>query len=401
MVALATGQKSAKVPWDRISKDPTEFFDKRYLPIGFKFCDPSRMGVSVKDLVVHLRKIQDDDTEIKFHFRNVLDKNEVCPAIYPDSLLLAFKGKSRAKGKAREQSPGLQVINSEVFNQMFQSPAKSAVAPSPSPQKTSPIDNTPTTTKTTLKNAAESAAGTLKMEFRTEVNSLPTDPFDQRAINDPFDGVASHSMMSQAHARIPYEPGPPQTHNGFTNVNPQSNLYHPSTNLPIYPMTSTSFTFPTGMQDPSGQPVQYPIYPGHHPTTVYPPFDPHYQGFPVNQPYHHGAGYLNFRPGPTYGPVGPSSHAEMTKLQNVDSRIPQRDIPIDPVLTPQRPGKRKELHPSPTEETPTPGKKRGRPKKLANTPRRATALKDPKSLPLVELRRSSRSPLKKKAADEE
>jgi len=82
------------VPWDQISKDLTEFFDKRYLPIGFKFCDPSRMGVLVKDLVTYLRKIQDDDTEIKFHFRNILDKNQVCLATYPKSLLLAFKGKS-------------------------------------------------------------------------------------------------------------------------------------------------------------------------------------------------------------------------------------------------------------------------------------------------------------------
>jgi len=359
------------------------------------------MGVSVKDLVMHLRKVQDDDTQIKFHFRNILDKNEVCPAIYPDSLSLAFKGKARTKGKARDQSPGLQVINNEVFDQIFQSPAKSAVAPSPSPQKTSSTNKTPTTTNSTLKKGVELTADTSATDRRKDEHSSSTDPFDQRAGNDPFRFVPAHSMIPQAHAGFQYEPGPPQTHNGFTFVNPQSTPYHSSSNLPVYPTSSSSFTFPAGIQDPSGQPMQYPIYSGHHPAMTHPPFDPHYQGFPVNHAYHHGAGYLQFRPGPNYGPIGPSAYAEMTKPPDVDGNNRQSEIPIDPVLTPQRLGKRKELHPSPTEETPSPVKRRGRPKKSVNTPQRATAQRNDKFLPLVEPRRSSRSPVKKKAPDEE
>ena len=352
--------------------------------------------------MTHLRKIQDDDTEIKFHFRNILDKNQVCPAVYPDSLSLAFKGKSRTKGKARERSPGLQVINSEAFDQIFQSPAKSAVAASPSPQKTSSMKITPTTMKTTWKEGLESAAETSATQCRKDVHSSVTNPFDQRAGDDPFRFVPSHSMIPQAHAGFQYEPGPPQTHNGFTFVNPQSTLYHPSTNLPIYPTTSSSsFTFPAGIQDPSGQPVQYPIYPGHHPAMAHPTFDPHYPGFPVNHVYQHGAGYLQVRLGPNNGPVGPSAYADMTKLQDVDCNDRQAEIPIDPALTPQRLGKRKELHQSPTEETPSPVKRRGRPRKSVNTPQRATLQKNTTSLPLVKLRRSSRSPVKKRASDEE
>jgi len=173
-------------------------------------------------------------------------------------------------------------------------------------------------------------------------------------------------------------------------------------NLPIYPTTSSSsFTFPAGIWDPSGQPVQYPIYPGHHPGMAHPPFDPHYPGFLVNHTYHHGAGYLQFCPGPHDGPIGYSAYADMTKIQDVDTNDQQVEIPIDPALTPQRLGKRKELHPSPTEETPTPVRRRGCPRKLANTPQQATALRNAQPLPFVEPHRSSRSPVKKKAPDEE
>jgi len=90
------------------------------------------------------------------------------------------------RGKGRERSPGLQVINSKAFDQIFQFPAKSTVTPSPSPQTTLSMNDTPLTTKSALTKGAESAAATSATKYRKDIHSSLTDPFDQQAGNDPF-----------------------------------------------------------------------------------------------------------------------------------------------------------------------------------------------------------------------
>jgi len=51
---LATGCESARTPWSLIGEDPSKFFDISCIPPGFKFQDPSRMGINVKALLSHL-----------------------------------------------------------------------------------------------------------------------------------------------------------------------------------------------------------------------------------------------------------------------------------------------------------------------------------------------------------
>jgi len=306
LAALATGQKSAKVPWDWISKDPNQFFDARYLPVGFKFCDPSRMGTAVKELATHLRKIQDDDNEVKFHFRNILEKNKVCPAVYPEKLSLAFKGRSRRKGKARERSPGLQLVNGSAFDQMFLSPAKSTITASPSPQKLVAGAISPTTTidASPIQQDGRKHVHNGQTSPKNQIGAPLPDALQQYPGIHPF-GFPCHPTVPPIHTGFHYEPGPPQVHNGFTAVNPQTNSYHAQTNGPMYQIPSSSFTFPIGAQDPNGHPVQYPLYPGH--SMVNPPsFDSTYHSFPINHAYPHGFPYGQFRTGLPPGFPGPA-----------------------------------------------------------------------------------------------
>jgi hypothetical protein len=81
---LAMGSESARTPWATIGENPAKFFDPSCLPDGFKFQDPSRMGLSVKALLNHLRERQKDLGVKAFYFCNVLHNNKVEPANYPD-----------------------------------------------------------------------------------------------------------------------------------------------------------------------------------------------------------------------------------------------------------------------------------------------------------------------------
>ena len=90
---LATGCDSARTPWAVIGEDPNLFFDPSCLPPGFKFQDPSRMGVQIKTLLIHLRKRQEQLGVNGFHFHYILRNNILEAAEYPDEAKAALEGK--------------------------------------------------------------------------------------------------------------------------------------------------------------------------------------------------------------------------------------------------------------------------------------------------------------------
>lgn len=91
---LATGCDSARTPWAVIGEDPSDFFDIACLPVGFKFQDPSRMGMNVKVLLNHLRGRQVEHGVNAFHFHHVLLGNKVEPAEYSDEAKRIIEGNS-------------------------------------------------------------------------------------------------------------------------------------------------------------------------------------------------------------------------------------------------------------------------------------------------------------------
>ena len=66
-----------------IGEDPGKFFDPSCIPSGFKFQDPSRMGITVKLLLSHLRARQEMLGVDAFQFHHVLQNNKVELAEYP------------------------------------------------------------------------------------------------------------------------------------------------------------------------------------------------------------------------------------------------------------------------------------------------------------------------------
>jgi hypothetical protein len=81
---MATGCESGHTPWATIGKDPSQFFDLACVPPGFVFQDPSRMGLTVKGLLTHLRERQKEHGVRAFYFHHILRNNQLEPAEYPD-----------------------------------------------------------------------------------------------------------------------------------------------------------------------------------------------------------------------------------------------------------------------------------------------------------------------------
>jgi hypothetical protein len=88
---LATGSENARTPWAVIGEEPSKFFDPACLPLGFKFQDPSRMGVAVKTLLHHLRERQADLGVNAFRFTHVLRNNDLVSSQYPPDATISIE----------------------------------------------------------------------------------------------------------------------------------------------------------------------------------------------------------------------------------------------------------------------------------------------------------------------
>ena len=91
---LATGCENARTPWAVIGDDPSKFFDPACIPSGFKFQDPSRMGIVVKDLLKHLCARQETHGVDAFVFHHILRNNVMEKAEYPVDTLVTIQNLS-------------------------------------------------------------------------------------------------------------------------------------------------------------------------------------------------------------------------------------------------------------------------------------------------------------------
>lgn len=100
---LATGCENARTPWAVIGEDPAKFFDPSCIPSGFKFQDPSRMGITVKLLLSHLRARQETLGVDAFQFHHVLRNNKIETAEYPSDS--GAQGQEAAPTSALDELP--------------------------------------------------------------------------------------------------------------------------------------------------------------------------------------------------------------------------------------------------------------------------------------------------------
>lgn len=84
---MATGSDNTHTPWAQIGLNPSHYFDEACIPDGFKFQDPSRMGLSVKELLNHLRQRQEVLGVCAFRFHHILRNHKVVPAEYPEDAM--------------------------------------------------------------------------------------------------------------------------------------------------------------------------------------------------------------------------------------------------------------------------------------------------------------------------
>jgi hypothetical protein len=89
---MATGSDNAHTPWAQIGMEPSNYFDMACIPKGFKMQDPSRMGLSVKELLNHLRKRQEELGVNAFHFHHVLKNQKLELAEYPPEAMAVVEG---------------------------------------------------------------------------------------------------------------------------------------------------------------------------------------------------------------------------------------------------------------------------------------------------------------------
>ena len=149
-IELATGCESARTPWATIGEDPANFFDPSCLPEGFRFQDPSRMGVNVKSLLICLRERQELYGVGAFKFHHVLCNNQLEPAKYPEAAISAMNPKPKEDESQEVVSPpkkgkGKQSRSSGPINSNVYDPVLMAGDPPARSGQTQPALPTPTT----------------------------------------------------------------------------------------------------------------------------------------------------------------------------------------------------------------------------------------------------------------
>ena len=122
---MATGSDNAHTPWAQIGMDPSNYFDVACMPEGFKIQDPSRMGLTVKDLLNHLRKRQEELGVNAFRFHHVLKNQKLEVAEYPPEATAVFEGKS-GEGSEDTTQPANGDQGKEGRKKKTKAPAESA-----------------------------------------------------------------------------------------------------------------------------------------------------------------------------------------------------------------------------------------------------------------------------------
>lgn len=373
------------------------------------------MKISIRDLVDHLRVIQNDDATSNFQFHTVVSKaGTLIPAVHCKG---KKKSKSSKKGKGREHSPGILVPDSSRYrDDISPSPKKVIKTSLESPTKIPPMKTTSQSVPEAdnqsgvAKGAVDSPAGlnTPMPSSGHMLETLPEQAIQIPKIVDPIPDLSVTDMAqwnnlptSEAsleppgrefhfpnitdippskapvdfgirHSSHPYAQSNPFLHPGLEQngrINPLFVQHYPSM-FPSYqagpPQSHNGFSQ-----------IQPPMIFQDFPSFQHAPMDPRamfpeYQNALSSSHFHH-YGYGQPTEGSTSGP---------------------NSFPIN-LNNPITPSKRKQPGASDITETPT-KRARGRPKK--NTPVRP--LKEFSGMEDIDgRRRSNRSPVKKTLPD--
>ena len=361
---MATGTSVGRPPWEKFRIQPEDFFDVECLPPNFILQDPSRMGRSVKTLIAHLRRRQEEYGVNAFHFHHIYQNQKVEPSCYPpEAQAIILKAGSDCKLPA-DELPQMQITVDESPNPKPMLKPTPLTCPTSTTDASAGIHSTPTTDSTPMICPPSSSAAVINpmgqypsnmtyagpitypglMTKPTATSTPTTKPTPMSDITPPTNPTAMAAPSVDPAAPQP----PPMISNSQTMAHP----YHP-----YFP-----FMFPQS---------HYPGLPGHMPDLkVVPSIDPQLlpQG-PVRfeVPGHvfaSGSGgfpnYLQFPSmvAPPVAPNQPETHAIQQQQQTIEL-IPPKRTPLK--------RKRRPDSPSPT---PSPSVRRGTrtrtPKKLAD-----------------------------------
>jgi hypothetical protein len=252
---LASGNDNSRTPWATIGENPYQFFDRSFVPDGFRIQDPSRMGANVKILLGHLRERQEELGVNAFHFHHILRNNKIEPAEYPPSAQVVIDAGPGAKNWPL--GDGDKDTSSDVAT-----PEKTSVKKS-LPKKSS-------TKKSAKKRTAE--------EMSTEEKDVKV------AEAESFgDGEMSSAQRLPFGSVPPTETNPPDT-------NSQSAIPNFQMSMQYYPQYQQNpwTQFPAGFPMPNSQPPESMNTSAVQPHPSMPPypftFNPHYYGWNQQRP---------------------------------------------------------------------------------------------------------------------
>jgi hypothetical protein len=237
-----------------IGENPSQFFDISCIPSEFKFQDPSRMGITVKALLSHLRDRQKNLGVNAFNFHHVLRNNKLEPAEYPEDAQAVITGGLQS-GKGTET--GAEVVEFAKTPTKVKSGRKGSRSPVKTPRgKVMKASNSQLqATSQTMKNEDLKSA---EQEINTPAAPTPTVDNEGNSIN--------MQLMP-----------PSQKLTGITSHEYANRFPTPFGNPPIFP-NAVPITFPADASNgAAGVQTQSTPMPVIHPGNQYPP------GFSIQQ----------------------------------------------------------------------------------------------------------------------
>jgi hypothetical protein len=196
---MATGSENTHTPWAQIGLNPFNYFDTACIPEGFQIQDPSRMGLSVKELLNHLRQRQEDLGVNAFHFHHILKNQKLEPAEYPPEAMKVIKG-----------TANIQIENGHDQQSPKKAPKSQKSAPRPSPLPKGSSNTMPEVKSCQMQvdrledpGINVQLTGTSNEDAKIKFESLRRLPSDSNAIDKPNSSGSTAEPAPRHHPEKP------------------------------------------------------------------------------------------------------------------------------------------------------------------------------------------------------
>lgn len=308
---MATGSENTHTPWAQIGMNPSNYFDEACIPEGFKFQDPSRMGLSVKELLNHLRKRQEELGVNAFRFHHIMRNQKLEPAEYPPEARKAFEHTedNQAESDNEQRSP----MKSKLPIKSTPKP-KRQVKSTPNIVEENPIVNSQNQSIPDIERKFENIKVEGEHSDMPEFSqSLGLPPGSEKPTSSQIDGIAGTPLektrqLNQSQPNIIEmardNPNGVQRPEGLPMAFnfPPDPMYHAYNQQPPQPSVYHSMPVMNGSSVPSWPPqsiLQGANFNSQAPTYSGPPYS---MGGMMNF-YHPQYGPLNYAPSQPYPPV--------------------------------------------------------------------------------------------------